>query len=456
VTTYRKHASSRPVERGFIGAIPENWTARRLRFVADPKNSNVDKKSYDGQRQVALCNYTDVYYNERLSSALEYMSATASDDEIEAFSLSRGDVIITKDSETADDIGIPAYVAEDLPGVVCGYHLCMLRPRGVLGEFLFRVIQAHATKAFFFVEVSGVTRYGLSQDTIRDVIVPVPPLEVQRAICQWINAETARIDALIEKKTRFIELLHEKRQALVTEAVTLGTNAKAPRRSTGIDWLGSVPAHWAVRPLKYIARVQTGVAKGKDYGGIETVEVPYLRVANVQDGFLDLDDVATIEIAASDLERYRLRRGDVLMNEGGDFDKLGRGHVWQGEIDPCIHQNHVFAVRPTGVTSEWLNAFTGSSPAQFYFMGRSKQSTNLASISSSNLMELPVPIPPHAEQMSILRDLAVKLERTVALSSATERSLALLRERRAALITAAVTGQIDVRTEQDTESLEPA
>jgi type I restriction enzyme S subunit len=208
--------------------------------------------------------------------------------------------------------------------------------------------------------------------------------------------------------------------------------------------------------LKYIARVQTGVAKGKDYGGIETVEVPYLRVANVQDGFLDLDDVATIEIAASDLERYRLRRGDVLMNEGGDFDKLGRGHVWQGEIDPCIHQNHVFAVRPTGVTSEWLNAFTGSSPAQFYFMGRSKQSTNLASISSSNLMELPVPIPPHAEQMSILRDLAVKLERTVALSSATERSLALLRERRAALITAAVTGQIDVRTEQDTESLEPA
>ncbi|MEX5452730.1 restriction endonuclease subunit S, partial [Stutzerimonas stutzeri] len=135
----------------------------------------------------------------------------------------------------------------------------------------------------------------------------------------------------------------------------------------------------------------------------------------------------------------------VLMNEGGDFDKLGRGHVWHGEIEPCIHQNHVFAVRPHGVSSEWLNTFTSSAAAQFYFMGRSKQSTNLASISSSNLMELAVPLPSEEEQRLILDRLHRQASQVNALLAQTERSIELLKERRAALITAAVTGQIDLR-----------
>ena len=133
------------------------------------------------------------------------------------------------------------------------------------------------------------------------------------------------------------------------------------------------------------------------------------------------------------------------MNEGGDFDKLGRGHVWHGEIETCIHQNHVFAVRPHGVSSEWLNTFTSSAIAQFYFMGRSKQSTNLASISSSNLMELPVPLPCEEEQRLILKELDRQTAKVNSLAVKTERSIVLLKERRSVLITAAVTGQIDLR-----------
>lgn len=128
----------------------------------------------------------------------------------------------------------------------------------------------------------------------------------------------------------------------------------------------------------------------------------YLRVANVQDGYLALENMAEIEIPETDLPRYLLQSGDVLMNEGGDFDKLGRGHVWRAEIAPCIHQNHVFAVRPHGVSPEWGNAITGSNYAQFYFMTRSKQSTNLASISSTSIMELPVVLPPPEEQKALL------------------------------------------------------
>lgn len=214
-------------------------------------------------------------------------------------------------------------------------------------------------------------------------------------------------------------------------------------KDSGVEWLGRVPEHWQIKRLKHIANVQTGVAKGKDNEGKDTIEVPYLRVANVQDGYLSLDDVATIAIPREDLTRYSLQPGDVLMNEGGDFDKLGRGSVWLGEIDPCIHQNHVFAVRPTIVSSAWLNAFTGSLAAQFYFMGRAKQSTNLASISSSNIMELPVAMPPAAEVELLLAHLNRETARIDALIEKKTRFIELLREKRQALITHAATRGLD-------------
>ena len=144
------------------------------------------------------------------------------------------------------------------------------------------------------------------------------------------------------EQQRLIELLKEKRQAVISHAVTKGLNPNAPMKPSGIEWLGDVPASWQVVALKRIADMQTGVAKGKDNGSRKTITVPYLRVANVQSGYLDLETVTTIDIPAEELPRYALKAGDVLMNEGGDFDKLGRGCLWGGQIDPCITQNHVF------------------------------------------------------------------------------------------------------------------
>lgn len=132
------------------------------------------------------------------------------------------------------------------------------------------------------------------------------------------------------------------------------------------------------------------------------------------------------------------------MNEGGDADKLGRGCVWRGEISPCLHQNHVFAVRPIRIVSEWLNAWTLSDGAKAYFESRAKQSTNLASISASNIKELPVPLPPPAEQRAIVAHIVTETAKLDALRTATQRTIALLKERRASLIAAAVTGKITV------------
>ena len=285
----------------------------------------------------------------------------------------------------------------------------------------------------------------LAQDQFRSFVLPKPTLVEQDQIAAFLTRETAKLDALITEQRTLIDLLKEKRQAVISHAVTKGLDPDVAMKDSGVEWLGEVPAHWELSPLKFVASVQTGMAKGKNYGNQETIEVPYLRVANVQDGYLALDNIAMMEIPVADLSRYKLQPGDVLMNEGGDFDKLGRGHVWQGEIDPCIHQNHVFAVRPTGISSDWLNCYTGTIAAQFYFMTRSKQSTNLASISSTNIMELLVLIPPLEERAEILEFVAQEKSRLDALTAEAETTIALLQERRSALISAAVTGKIDVR-----------
>lgn len=285
----------------------------------------------------------------------------------------------------------------------------------------------------------------LRYDNFAQVPLPVVPIDEQTAIAAFLDRETAKIDALVTEQERLIELLKEKRQAVISHAVTKGLNPDAPMKDSGVEWLGEIPAHWSVLPLKRVASVNTGMAKGKDHGTQSTIAVKYLRVANVQNGYLDLDDVATMDIPASDLPRYALRSGDVLMNEGGDFDKLGRGCVWRGQINPCITQNHVFAVRPHGIRPEWLSTLTGSDYAQFYFMTQSKQSTNLASISSTNLMELPVLVPPDEEAAQIMASIAERTTQYESLLLEAQRAIELLQERRTALISAAVTGQIDVR-----------
>jgi type I restriction enzyme, S subunit len=212
-------------------------------------------------------------------------------------------------------------------------------------------------------------------------------------------------------------------------------------KDSGVEWLGEVPAHWVVGPLRWYATIQGGVAKGKSYfDDTPTVDLPYLRVANVQDGHVDLSSVNTVTVALSEVDRYRLQPGDVLMNEGGDNDKLGRGAVWQGEIADCLHQNHVFAIRPNRhLLPYWLSMFTRTSAARSYFYLYSKQSTNLASISSSNVMSCPLPLPPQEEQRQVLSFLDHEAARIDALVEEKQRLIELLKEKRQAVISHAVT-----------------
>ncbi len=165
---------------------------------------------------------------------------------------------------------------------------------------------------------------------------------------------------------------------------------------------GMIPVDWEVVKLGDVAEIQTGIAKNQKTVS-DTVKLPYLRVANVQDGHLNLSEVKTIEIPASKVNRYKLCKGDVLLTEGGDFDKLGRGAVWNDEIDNCVHQNHVFVARvnPSKLLPHYLSNLTSSPYGKKYFQSCSKQSTNLASINSTQLKMFPVIYPSLPEQQAI-------------------------------------------------------
>jgi type I restriction enzyme S subunit len=167
--------------------------------------------------------------------------------------------------------------------------------------------------------------------------------------------------------------------------------------------VGFIPSDWAVRPLFQLAHVRTGIAKNANNRVSDPISVHYLRVANVQDGFLDLTEMNEIEIERADVRRFAVLPGDVLMNEGGDRDKLGRGCVWEGQLKPCVHQNHVFVVRCTKqLCPQYLTAWTRTSVARKYFVNAGSQTTNLASINKTALGLLPVVLPPRlAEQEAI-------------------------------------------------------
>ena len=239
--------------------VPEHWHVRRLRTVAEMRVSNVDKHTKEEELPVRLCNYVDVYKNDRITQGIPFMSATASRDEIEKFRLNRNDVVITKDSEAWDDIGVPSLVTEPADDLISGYHLAILRPReDTYGPYLFWTLQSKPTAYQFHVEAKGVTRYGLAHHGIQSALIPHPPLPEQQAIVRFLDHADEQIHRYIASKERLIALMEEERQALVHQVVTRGLDPSIQLKPSGVEWLGDVPEHWGIQRLKTVCGMKSG------------------------------------------------------------------------------------------------------------------------------------------------------------------------------------------------------
>lgn len=234
-------------------------------------------------------------------------------------------------------------------------------------------------------------------------------------------------------------LLQRLKEAQVAACLSEGLRTRAPvaKLSRSEMWF-DFPEDWSLSSFDELFAIVSGVTKGQKVSANEAVEAPYLRVANVQRGYLDLSIIKKITVRKADEERYALRSGDVLMTEGGDWDKLGRAAIWREEIPHCIHQNHIFRVRPPSddVLPEWVITYVNSLLGRAFFEDASKQTTNLASINMTQLRGCPFPLPPLAEQRRIvakvgeLMTLCDRLEASLTATAASRRRLldALLAE----------------------------
>ena len=415
----------------WLGEVPVGWGVKRLKRICHAFPSNVDKKSRDGETSVSLCNYTDVYYNEKIVSGMDFMSATASDDQIEKFTLNAGDTIITKDSESADDIAVAAYVSEDLPGVVCGYHLSMIRPiEGTDGAFVKRLFDSIYVKSCFEVSANGLTRMGLGQYAVNNIELPSPPPTEQTAIASFLDRETAKIDELVAEQQRLIELLKEKRQAVISHAVTKGLNPDAPMKDSGIEWLGEVPEHWEVASLKRFFESLDGrrIPLSSEERSYRQGEIPYYgasgTIDHVDDFIFDEDLVLVSEDGAN------------LLMRSTPIAFVARGKYWVN--------NHAHILKPPDKNLIFWAERIETIDLTPIVSGAAQPKLTIAALNS---LKIAVP-PTEAERAEIETHVANEAVRHDTLSSEAQQAINLLKERRTALISAAVTGQIDVRNHE--------
>ena len=234
---------------------------------------------------------------------------------------------------------------------------------------------------------------------MKELEIYLPPLPEQRKISGALGV----VQRSIEQQERLIALTTELKKALMQKLFTEGLRGE-PQKQTEI---GVVPESWEVVPLREWCTVQTGIAKGRKVNEREALTLPYLRVANVQAGYLDLSEMKSVTIHIKEKDRYLLQEGDIVLTEGGDFDKLGRGFIWKGEIEDCIHQNHIFAVRVdrSRLFPEFFAYLSQSPYGKAYFLSVAHKTTNLACINTTKLKGFPVLIPTREEQEEIVLSL---------------------------------------------------
>lgn len=439
----------------WLGQVPAHWTVERLKNSATCWVSNVDKVPSEEESPVKLVNYTDVYYNENIRLDLALMDTTATEDEIKRFGLQVNDVLITKDSEEWSDIAVPALVVDTAPDLVCGYHLAIIRPapRRLLGRFLLRAFQSCAINQQFQVAASGVTRFGLPKSAVGEAWIPIPSKEEQHAIADFLDRWTAKLNALLEKKHSLIKSLREKRNALISrtvmrglppdEARAVGLDPDPKLKPSGVDWLGNVPELWEVKKLGHISVVVRG-ASPRPAGDARYFDgdfVPWITVGDL----------------TKDNNPYLERTESMLTEEGSKNSRfIQTGTLVITNSGATLGVPKILAI--SGCANDGVVAFEklrkdANKLFLYYFLcsitenlrERIKQGSGQPNLNTEIIKALACPYPTQAEQSAIANFLVRETANIDNMIIKVEEATTRLKEYRTALITAAVTGKIDVR-----------
>jgi type I restriction enzyme, S subunit len=422
-------------KENFVGT-PNNWQITPIKAIAQYLVSNVDKHSHENEVNIRLCNYTDVYKNEKISLDMNFMHATATPEEISKFHLEVDDVVITKDSESWKDIAVPTYIAETSDDLICGYHLAIVRPnkQKLNGRFLFRCLQSRPVALQLELASTGVTRYGLPKGAIGSALIPLPPVNIQGQIADYIDLETTEIDALIAEKEHMLTLLDEKREALISHAVTRGLNPNALMKHSGLDWLGDIPSHWSIERAKCLFReVDDRTTTGEEELLSLRMHIGLVPHHDVSDKVLEPKDVINFK---------RVMTGQLVINRMRASMGLIAISPQNGLVSPDYA---VFDIIKSICIPYFLALFNTPLLGALFrssSKGLGTGSSGFLRLYSESFLSIHLPVPPLDEQKKIVSFLDQDRVRSSEIEEALTTSIALLKERRSALITAAVTGQI--------------
>ena len=427
----------------WLGKVPEHWDLQRMATVADIRLSNVDKHTKEGEHPVRLCNYIDVYHNERITVDIPFMAGTAKSEEIQKFRLAVGDVLVTKDSEDWKDIGVPALVEYAADDLICGYHLAILRPNeeSLDGGYLFYALKELRVAWQSQVAAVGVTRYGLSQNAIRSVRIPLPPLSEQRAIAHFLDDANKRIQRYIHAKEKLIKLLEEQKQVIIHQAVTGQIDVRTGQpylayKDSGVEWLGEVPEHWEMRRSRRVFKPRTELARPDDiqlsatqaYGVIEQADYEKKIGRKVTRILRHLDQRRHVEV------------DDFVISMRSFQGGLER--AWRSG---CIRSSYI-VLQPTQALIVGYFGYLFKSPD---YIAALQSTANFIrdgqDLSFENFRQVDLLFPPIEEQQKIA-DVVDQMTTHIALSiESTRRQISLFHEYRSRLIADVVTGKLDVR-----------
>ena len=425
----------------WLAKIPAHWEANRLRFVVGTSISKREVADLDPETEVSFVPMEAV----REYGGIDLDSTKPLSDVVEGYTYFRnGDVIVAKITPCFEN-GKGALATGLHNSVGFGTtELHVLRASlRVYPRFLLYLTFSHHFRRFGAASMYGAGgQKRISENFIRDFRHPLPVFPEQRVIADFLDRETAKIDALVATKERLIELLREKRTALITRAVTRGLDPNVPMKDSDVEWLGEIPAHWSIAPV--YARYEVALGKMLDVKRISGDSLgKYLRNVDVQWDAINVDDLPEMDFLPLERGRYALRPDDLLVCEGGE---VGRSAIWHGELNECFYQKAIHRVRPLSESEI---------PRFFYYLMYALAKRGIFSaggnpntidhLTAVQLRHYRMPFPPTSEQRAIADFLDCETARIDALVGRIQTAIDHLNEFRTALISAAVTGTIDVR-----------
>jgi len=371
---------------------------------------------------------------------VQSMNFTPAEQEI--FSLKPGDVLVTEGSGSLNSVGASAVWNGELDGPVCFQNtLLRLRPRtGVDGRFLLWWARSAFSSGLFASIASGANIYHLSAERVRSLPVQLPPLEGQRRIADFLDAETSRIDKLNLSRQSQLSALEERELAVIGDMLS-GGSTKETGRPTGWPWLPYIPKEWSIGPVYAYFSTELGKMLNADRAAGKN-QKPYLRNANVHWYEIDTSDIATMSFSSEEVKRYSILPGDLMVCEGGAG--VAEAAVWDGQIEECYFQKSLHRVRRSGsVPVEWLMYWLRFAKSCGVFEAEGNIAT-IPHLTGEQLRQYRIPIPVNGDEL--VQKTKKLIKAMTGVRAALTQAQTLLAERRQTLITAAVTGQFDVST----------